>query len=88
MEVFFWDFDRRYFKSVGVAHHRHCLSNTRCTYAKGYSDRSKSHENRLIKDKIRIKIIKLLATTSKKSNLLYKLDDFSELLRGIIYTVD
>lgn len=88
MEVFFWDFDRTYFKSVGVPRHRYRLSSIRCTYANADSDRSKSHENRLIKDKIRIKIIKLLATTSKKSNLLYKLDDFSELLRGIIYTVD
>ncbi len=69
-EVIFWDFYRTDCRSVGVSCHRHRLSTTRCIYANTYSDRSKSHENRLIKDKIRIKIIKLLATTSKKSNLL------------------
>lgn len=88
MEVIFWDFDRTYFRSVGVVRHRHRLSTTRCTYANAYSDRRKSHENRLIKDKIRIKIIKLLATASKKSNILDKIDNFLELLRVIIYTVD
>lgn len=70
MEVSFWDFDRRDIKSVGVARYMYCLFTRSCTYANADSDRSKSHENRLIKDKIRIKIIKLLATTSKKSNLL------------------
>ncbi|WP_335006721.1 hypothetical protein [Nostoc sp.] len=70
------------------------MSTTRCTYANAYSDayggklRTKFYENRLIKDKIRIKIIKLLTTASKKSNILEKIDDFSELLRVIIYTVD
>lgn len=41
-----------------------------------------------MKDKIRIKIIKLLTTASKKSNILEKIDNFLELLRVIIYTVD
>lgn len=41
-----------------------------------------------MKDKIRIKILKLLTTASKKSNILKKIDDFLELLRVIIYTGD
>ena len=41
-----------------------------------------------MKDKIPIKILKLLTTASKKSNILKKIDDFLELLRVIIYTVD
>ncbi|WP_292877730.1 hypothetical protein [Nostoc sp. NMS1] len=46
------------------------MSSTHCIYADAYSDRNKFHENRLIKDKIRIKILKLLATASKRSNIL------------------
>ncbi|MBD2531395.1 hypothetical protein H6G97_18110 [Nostoc flagelliforme FACHB-838] len=88
MEVIFWDFDRRDIKSVGVARYMHRLSTTSCTYANADSDRSKSCYNRLIKDKIRIKILKLLATADKKSNILEKIDDFLELLRAIIYTGD
>lgn len=81
MQVIFWDFDRTDFRSVGIARRRyryvyHTLHLCQCL------------ENRLIKDKIRIKIIKLLATTSKKSNILEKNDDFLELLRVIIYTGD
>lgn len=41
-----------------------------------------------MKDKIRIKILKLLTTASKKINILKNIDDFLELLRVIIYTVD
>ena len=41
-----------------------------------------------MKDKIRIKILKLLTTAAKKSNILKKIDDFLELLRVIIYTGD
>ncbi|QFS45178.1 hypothetical protein GXM_02655 [Nostoc sphaeroides CCNUC1] len=44
--------------------------------ANGECDRNKSHENRLIKDKIRIKILHLLATAAKKSNILKEIDDF------------
>ncbi|MEH2349390.1 MAG: hypothetical protein V7K55_15640 [Nostoc sp.] len=61
---------------------------TLCIYANAYSDRSKSHKHRLIKDKIWIKTLKLLTYASKKSNIKEENDDFSELLRAIIYTVD
>ncbi|MEH2375756.1 hypothetical protein [Nostoc sp.] len=64
------------------------MSTTRSIYANAYSDRHKSHYSRLIKDKIRIKIINLLTTAAKKSNILEKIDDFLELLRAIIYTGD
>jgi hypothetical protein len=63
MEVVFGDFERRYFRSDR-------LSTTRYIHANAYSDRSKSHENTLINDKIGIKTFKLLATASKKSNIL------------------
>ncbi|MEA5603144.1 hypothetical protein [Nostoc sp. UHCC 0252] len=64
------------------------MSTIRFISANAYSDRTKLDENRLIKDKIRIKSIKLLANTSKKSNIKEEIDDFSELLRAIIYTGD
>ncbi|MCC5610069.1 hypothetical protein LC612_25720 [Nostoc sp. CHAB 5834] len=70
MEVIFWDFEQTDFRSVGVAQPKHRLSTTRCTYANAECDRNKSHENRLIKDKIRIKILQLLAIAAKKSKIL------------------
>ncbi len=85
IELIFWGFNRTDFRSLGVARLDASLV---YTYANAYSDRNKSHDNRLIKDKIRIKILKLLANASKKSNIREENDDFSELLRAIIYTVD